>query len=188
MKKEVKFFTIADSVDSLFIMLLQNEIDVQKITWHQVTEFNEILRKEVEKKGIDLYFPGGRDKVSSFFSDNKDKFYEEDYGIVIKEGVNPWHLIYDRVGADFDVILTLEEEEVVIKVLKMMGYEIKEQKKLRDIEDYMSELKDTIDNAALEWDFERCISLKKKYKELEWIAGIKEKDSKVKIKTEDENK
>lgn len=148
-----------------------------------------MLRGEAEKAGIEICFIGSRDHTSRFFRDNRDKFHETKDGIAIEEGVTPWHLIYDRSPlTDMDLVIFLESKDIALKTLKIMGYEVEKIKELKNIEEYMSELKDTIDKAALEWDFDRCIPLKRKYKELEMISGMIEKNSKVKTKTENENK
>ena len=183
MEKKTSYLSFAEVLYSIYIILLQNEINVKEVTWSQISEFKGMLREEADKVGTNLYFPGNRDQTIRFFNDTRDKFQETENGVAIEEGVNPWHLIYDRSAlTNIDLVLLLDRKDIVLKTLHVMGYDVQETKKLRSIEDYMSELKDTIDKTALEWDFDRCISLKKKYKELEWIAGFIEKNSKVKTK------
>ncbi len=167
------FLDLGDLIGNLFLILMENEIDVDKITYSQIEQFREILEKEAENNEMKLSFKLSRDLTAKFFSYNRSTFDEQDdRTIIIKEGITPIHLIYDyRSSLPLDVYLLISSDEVTNKTLDMMGYEKAEKKSLEDIEYYINRLKKLINSYASKMEFEKCIELREKLRRLNFIRN-----------------
>lgn len=165
---------LGDLICNLFLILMENEIDVDKITYSQIGQFREILEKEAENNEMKLSFNLSRDLNAKFFSYNRSTFDEqEDRTIIIKEGITPIHLIYDyRLSLPLDVDLLISSDEVTNKTLDMMGYEKAEKKSPEDIEYYINRLKKLINSYASKMEFEKCIELREKLSRLNFIQNL----------------
>ena len=179
---------LGDLIGNLFLILMENEIDVDKITYSQIEQFREILEKEAENNEMKLSFKLSRDLTAKFFSYNRSTFYEQDdRTIIIKEGVTPIHLIYDyRSSLPLDVLLLIISDEVRTKTLNIMGYEKSKEPETKDIEYYINNLKESINSYASKMEFEKCIELREKLRELQIIAN--QNDNKKSIDNESESK
>jgi len=165
---------LGDLIGNLFLILMENEIDVDKITYSQIGQFREILEKEAENNEMKLSFKLSRDLTTKFFSYNRSTFDEQDdRTIIIKEGITPIHLIYDyRSSLPLDVALLISSDEVTNKTLDMMGYEKAEKKSPEDIEYYINRLKKLINSYASKMEFEKCIELREKLRRLNFIQNL----------------
>ena len=165
---------LGDLIGNLFLILMENEIDVDKITYSQIEQFREILEKEAENNEMKLSFKLSRDLTAKFFSNNRSTFDEQDdRTIIIKEGITPIHLIYDyRSSLPLDVALLISSDEVTNKTLDMMGYEKAEKKSPEDIEYYINRLKKLINSYASKMEFEKCIELREKLHRLNFIQNL----------------
>lgn len=179
---------LSDLVSNLFLLLMENENDVNKITYNQIGQFREILEKEAENKEMELSFILSRDETAKFFSYNRSTFEKQDDNtIIIKEGVTPIHLIYDyRSSLPLDVLLLIISDEVRTKTLNIMGYEKSKEPTTKDIEYYINNLKESINSYASKMEFEKCIELREKLRELQIIAN--QNDNKKSIDNESESK
>ena len=164
---------LGDLIANLFLILMENEIDVDKITYSQIVQFMEILEKEAENNEMKLSFKLSRDLTAEFFVYNRSTFDEQDdRTIIIKEGITPIHLIHDyRSSLPLDVYLLISSDEVTNKTLDMMGYEKAEKKSLEDIEYYINRLKKLINSYASKMEFEKCIELREKLRRLNFIQN-----------------
>ena len=165
---------LGDLISNLFLILMENGIDVDKITYSQIEQFREILEKEAENNEMKLSFKLSRDLTAKFFSYNRSTFDEQDdRTIIIKEGITPIHLIYDyRSSLPLDVALLISSDEVTNKTLDMMGYEKAEKKSHEDIEYYINRLKKLINSYASKMEFEKCIELREKLHRLNFIQNL----------------
>ena len=165
---------LGDLIGNLFLILMENKIDVNKITYSQIRQFREILEKEAESNEMKLSFKLSRDETAKFFSYNRSTFDEQDdRTIIIKEGITPFHLIYDyRSFLPLDVYLLISSDEVTNKTLNMMGYEKTEKKSPEDIEYYINRLKELINSYASKMEFEKCIELREKLCKLNFIQNL----------------
>ena len=165
---------LGDLISNLFLILMENGIDVDKITYSQIEQFREILEKEAENNEMKLSFKLSRDETAKFFSYNRSTFDEQDdRTIIIKEGITPIHLIYDyRSSLPLDVALFISSDEVTNKTLDMMEYEKAEKKSPEDIEYYINRLKKSINSYASKMEFEKCIELREKLRRLYFIQNL----------------
>lgn len=179
---------LSDLVSNLFLLLMENKNDVNKITYNQIEQFREILEKEAENNEMKLSFILSRDETAKFFSYNRSTFEKQgDNTIIIKEGVTPIHLIYDyRSSLPLDVLLLIISDEVTNKTLDMMGYEKSKEPATKDIDYYINNLKESINSYASKMEFEKCIELREKLRELQIIAN--QNDNKKSIDNESESK
>lgn len=179
---------LGDLISNLFLILMENGIDVDKITYSQIEQFREILEKEAENNEMKLSFILSRDETAKFFSYNRSTFEKQDDNtIIIKEGVTPIHLIYDyRSSLPLDVLLLIISDEVRTKTLNIMGYEKLKEPATKDIEYYINNLKESINSYASKMEFEKCIELRGKLRELQIIAN--QNDNKKSIDNESESK
>ena len=179
---------LGDLISNLFLILMENEIDVDKITYSQIEQFRKILEKAAENNEMKLSFILSRDETAKFFSYNRSTFEkQDDRTIIIKEGVTPIHLIYDyRSSLPLDVLLLIISDEVRTKTLNIMGYEKSKEPETKDIEYYINNLKESINSYASKMEFEKCIELREKLRELQIIAN--QNDNKKSIDNESESK
>ena len=182
------FLNSGDVISNLFIILMQYQTGVNKITYSQIRKFKKILEEEAENNGFELTFNSNKNKLERFFSYNESTFEEQnDTEIIIKEGVTPIHLIWDyRSHLPLDVFSLVLSDEVTNKTLNMMGYEKKLTKEPEDIEYYINVLKELIIFYASKMEFEKCIELRERLQILEYIQKIlqgKEENTSEKEKT-----
>ena len=165
---------LGDLISNLFLILMENEIDVDKITYSQIEQFREILEKEAENNEMKLSFILSRDETAKFFSYNRSTFEKQDDNtIIIKEGVTPIHLIYDyRSSLPLDVLLLIISDEVRTKTLNIMGYEKLKEQATKDIEYYINNLKESINSYASKMEFEKCIELRENLRRLNFIQNL----------------
>ncbi len=165
---------LGDLISNLFLILMENEIDVDKITYSQIEQFREILEKEAENNEMKLSFILSRDETAKFFSYNRSTFEKQDDNtIIIKEGVTPIHLIYDyRSSLPLDVLLLIISDEVRTKTLNIMGYEKLKEPATKDIEYYINNLKESINSYASKMEFEKCIELRENLRRLNFIQNL----------------
>jgi len=170
------FLDLGDLISNLFYILMENGIDVKQVSYHQLIDFKEILEKEALKSEIELSFRLSRDDTAKFFCYTKDTFEEvNDDLISIKEGVTPIHLNWDfRSSLPLDVLLLTSKESVVSSTLKMMGYEKPVEKVPHSIDYYINILNKKINEYASKMEFEKCIELRDKLYNLQFIMKVTE--------------
>lgn len=185
------YLELSDLVSNLFYILMDNNVDVNKISYVQIDKFRKILEKEADEKDIKLLFQLNRDEAIKFLTYNSDDFEEKDAdGIQIKEGVTPIHLIWDyRSSLPLDVLILLSNDKVIDETLGMMGYVRSDEKVIRDEDYYIKLLEESIGVYALSMNFEKCMELRGKVRRLYHIKeelsefDTKSQDRKPKIKS-----
>ena len=162
-----KYFCDLDLLaTSLFIILMENNNDIRKVTFGQIGNFEKIIDQEAKNNGLKFIIVLSRDETIKFFCDRSDTFYHDDNTFIkLRDGITPYHLIYDRSYIQVDPLLILTSENVRNKTLDMMGLKPTEEPK-KDIDYYINELKEKITRYSSNMEFEKCIELNKKYQEL----------------------
>ena len=172
--KKSYLLDLGDLISNLFLILMENNIDINKVTYNQISQFKKILENVAENNELKISFSLSRDETTKFFSYNKSTFKEnEDRTIILNEGITPYHLIYDyRSSLPLDVVLFIESDEVINKTLDMMGYEKAIEKTPENIDYYINRLKEAINSYASKMEFEKCIELREKLYKLQFIQGL----------------
>ena len=157
-------------VRSLFIILMENESDIKEVTYQQVSNFKRLLLSEAEKKEIKLGIQTfSREELSNFFYYNEETFYETEDGksIGVRDGVTPFHLINDRGYLAVDILILLSSADFEYDALNIMG--LKKVYDKKDIDYYINWLSEEINKEVETMNFERCIILRDRLKELIWF-------------------
>lgn len=187
--EKIYYLDLEDLAYNLFYILTKNKSDIRKVSFNQIKKHKEILKKEAADNDTKLVFVLSRDDTTKFFVDNRYLFErgEDDNSIVLRDGVTPYHLIWDRAYLPLPVKLVLTSKNVEEETLAMMGVE-KRNEELDDIKVYIAELTTRIKELAEKMEFEKCIELRGKLKDLQLIdrqlnETEDKKDSKEKGKT-----
>ncbi|MBR4351102.1 MAG: hypothetical protein IKP98_02650 [Bacilli bacterium] len=157
------FLRLGDLATNLFLILMGNNSNIKKVTFHQLSEFEKILLEEAKKRELKFIFVLSRDDTSKFFRDCGGVFYrDDDRGVNISDVITPYHLIYDRSHLPLEVLEVMTCDNVVNKTLEMMGLEKSGEPK-KNIYYYLNNLKSKMANLAREMNFEKCMELRKEY-------------------------
>ena len=179
---------LSDLVSNLFLIVMENNNEIDSVTYKQIGNFKKILIEEAEKKDIKLSFLLSRDDATNFFNYEASTFIKVgEARIGIKDGVTPAHLIYKyRTHLPLDITLLVIDENVVDKTLDMMGFERSKEKATIDLKFYIGKLKSMIQEEANSMNFEKCIELREKLYDLQHInrilTGDEDKQPKSNIK------
>ena len=166
------FLRLEDLATNLFLILMGNNSNIKKVTFHQLSEFEEILLEEAKKRKLKFIFILSRDDTCKFFRDCGGVFYrDDDRGVNISDVITPYHLIYDRSHLPLEVLEVMTCDNVVNKTLEMMGLEKIEEPK-KNIYYYLNNLKSKMANLAREMNFEKCIELRNEYNLLDYMENI----------------
>ena len=185
------FIDIHVLATSLFIILMENNSDIREVPFGQLSKFRKIVEEEANNNNLKFIFVLSRSDTIRFFCDNSDTFYhdEDDSLIKVREGITPYHLIYDRAYLPLDPLLVLNSENVKNKTLDIMNLKKTNEPK-RDLYYYINDLKIKLDEYASNMEYEKCIELRRKYIELKNMEGlqkqVKEKAKKLTLENIDE--
>lgn len=176
------FIDIHVLATSLFIILMENNSDIREVSFKQLSKFRKIVDEEAKNNNLKLIFVLSRDDTIKFFCNYRDTFYHGENDLIkVREGVTPYHLIWDRAYLPLDALLLLEEKEIVDKTLDMMNLKKTNEPK-RDLYYYINDLKTKLDEYALNMEYEKCIELRGKYielKNMEKYYGTKKGKKKI---------
>ena len=168
--EKIYYLDLEDLAYNLFYILTKNKSDIRKVSFNQIKKHKEIIKKEAADNDTKLVFALSRDDTTKFFVDNRYLFErgEDDNSIVLRDGVTPYHIIWDRAYLPLPVKLVLTSKNVEEETLAMMGVE-KRNEELDDIKVYIAELTTRIKELAEKMEFEKCIELRGKLKDLQSI-------------------
>lgn len=181
-------FELSDLVSNLFLIVMENNNEIDSVSYKQIGNFRRILEEEAEKKDIKLSFLLSRDDAANFFNYEASTFVKVgEARIGIKDGVTPAHLIYQyRAHLPLDITLLVIDENVVNNTLNMMGLEKSKEKAYIDLKLFINKLKAMIKKEADSMNFEKCIELREKLYDLQHInrilTGDEDKQPKSNIK------
>lgn len=165
------YLRLEDLATNLFLILMGNNSNIKKVTFHQLSEFEKILLEEAKKRELKFIFVLSRDDTIKFFRDCGGVFYrDDDRGVNISDVITPYHLIYDRSSLPLDVLEVMTCDNVVNKTLEMMGLEKSVEPK-KNIYYYLNNLKSKMANLARELNFEKCIELRNEYNLLDYMEN-----------------
>lgn len=166
------YLRLEDLATNLFLILMGNNSNIKKVTFHQLSEFEKILLEEAKKRELKFIFVLSRDDTIKFFRDCGGVFYrDDDRGVNISDVITPYHLIYDRSHLPLEVLEVMTCDNVINKTLEMMGLE-KSEKPKKNIYYYLNNLKSKMANLAREMNFEKCIELRNEYNLLDYMENI----------------
>ena len=166
---------------SLFIILLENNNDIRKVSFQELGKFRKILDEEAKNNDVEFVYLLSRDETIKFFCDNRDTFYhDDDDSIKLRDGITPFHLISDRCYLPLDALLVIISDNVINKTLDMMNLKKTEEPK-KEIDYYINELKTRIDEYASNMEYEKCIELRGKFKELLYLEKYFSSNKKKKV-------
>lgn len=170
MEKEYYYLDLGDLAYNLFYILMKNGSDIKEVSFSQLTKYKEIIKKEAKIKNMELVFLLSRDETTKFFMYNEFTFAkgEDNNSIVLQDGITPYHLMNHRALLPLDVNILLSGENLEKETLEMMGVK-KVDNELKDIKVYIDELTKRINEFASKMEFEKCIELREKLRELQSI-------------------
>ena len=168
--EKIYYLDLEDLAYNLFYILTKNKSDIRKVSFNQIEKHKEILEKEAADNDTKLVFVLSRDETTKFFVDNRYLFErgEDDNSIILRDGVTPYHIIWDSAYLPLPVKLVLTSKKVEEETLAMMGVE-KRNEELDDIKVYIAELTTRMKELAEKMEFEKCIELRGKLKDLQSI-------------------
>lgn len=169
---------LSDLVSNLFLIVMENNNEINSVTYKQIRDFRKILEEEAEKRDIKLSFLLSREYAANFFHYEAATFNKEnEFTISLKDGVTPAHLIYQyRTHLPVGMTVLMIDDNVVNNTLNMMGFERSKEKATIDLKFYIGKLKSMIQEEANSMNFEKCIELREKLYELQHINSILTED------------
>ena len=169
MGKEYYYLDLGDLAYNLFYILMKNGSDIKEVSFSQLTKYKEIIKKEAKIKNMELVFLLSRDETTKFFMYNEFTFAkgEDNNSIVLQDGITPYHLMNHSALLPLDVNILLSGENLEKETLDMMN--VKSEKEVANIKFYLEELTRRINEFASKMEFEKCIELREKLRELQSI-------------------
>lgn len=161
--------SLADLAYNIFYILTKNNSDINFVTFSQIKKYVEIIKKEAANNDIKIGFNLSRDNTSNFFYYHSKTFsrFGND-GIILNDGVTPYHLLWEKSSCPLDITILLTCESVEREILDMMNVK-KSEKEVANIKFYLEELTRRINEFASKMEFEKCIELREKLRELQSI-------------------
>ena len=129
------YMDYGDLVGNLVILLKNNNVNMNKISFSLVDEYTSILIKE---NGFDFYIQEGYKEIDDLFEDHKEYFKrnkETNTIDIIKEPSFEYLYSYFRSGIPCDAYDIFDDKKVLIELLQSYRDEVKEEynKKLQKI-------------------------------------------------------
>jgi len=132
------YLDYGDLVGNLVILLKNNNINMNKISFSLVDKYTSILINNIKENGFDFYIQEGYKEIDDLFEDHKEYFKrnkETDTIDIIKEPSFKYLYTYFRSGIPCDAYDLFNDKKILIELLQSYRDEVKEEynKKLQKI-------------------------------------------------------
>ena len=149
------YYTSEMVTGNLLIILFENDCS-KPVTFDEVRQFVQILSEEAQKSGI----PFKPNFCWETPLDETERYLVFDHKIYLRGRYSIIDLIYHhRTYEREDMKKVLESKELEERTLKMMGFKPLNEKKKMDIDKYIKELEESINNHAAKRNFHTCLEL-----------------------------
>lgn len=163
------YLNFEDLTNRLFYILSKNDSNIDVITFKQVDDFMDIIKKNTINSDVVISFYRYGFDYLDFLNKYKDTFEKfGNDGIRLKEYVTPYNLLFNNAFLPLDIIIVLSDKNIEKETLNMMGIE-EPIKEIKDIKYYIDELKEKIKEYSSKMEFEKCIELRERLYDLQYF-------------------